>query len=98
MICRACVTAYSQAHSLVWVQRCEEHDGFDRRAKHTAVSEFYLRCNPAYYEGVQTELQHLALAWDHYHQAVSNTAATFHHPLSVHQVKSGLGAGEDASR
>lgn len=38
--------AYSQAHSPVWVQRCEEDDGFDKKAKHTPSLEFYLQGNP----------------------------------------------------
>lgn len=38
--------AYSWAHSTVWVQWCGEHDGFEKKAKHTPILEFYLRGNP----------------------------------------------------
>lgn len=78
-----------EAYSLVLVQRCEEHDGFDKKVKYTPILEFYLQGNPG---RIIRECKQGFYVWvrDEY-------ITSFHHHLSVHQVKYGLGAGKEAS-
>lgn len=41
------VLVFMGPHRPVWVQRCGEHDGFDKKAKHTLGFKFDLLGNPA---------------------------------------------------
>lgn len=82
--------AYSRAHGPVGVRRCGEHDGFDKKAKHTPSLEFYLQGNPGRVIWRCKQSFYIWLRQGNI-TAVYNTEAC----LSFQQVKSGLGAGNN---